>query len=62
MTSVSSSDQSFDIVSKVLVIGESSVGKTALIKRYIDDEYLANHTPTLGKETPNVKCFPCISK
>jgi small GTP-binding protein len=33
---------------KILVLGESGVGKTSLLMRYCDDDFSNNHLPTIG--------------
>jgi GTPase SAR1 family protein len=33
---------------KILVLGESGVGKTSLLLRYCEDDYSNNHLPTIG--------------
>lgn len=38
----------YDYVSKVLVIGDSGCGKSALVNRYIDGEYNDNYYSTIG--------------
>lgn len=35
---------------KLLIIGESCVGKSSLLTQYIDEEFSANHTTTIGVE------------
>ncbi len=38
----------FDFLFKILVIGESSVGKTCLLLRYTEDTFNASHLATIG--------------
>ena len=38
----------FDIMAKVAVIGDSSVGKTNLLLRYVSSEYSSSHIATIG--------------
>lgn len=33
---------------KILVIGESSVGKSSLLMQYVDGTFSMGHTPTIG--------------
>lgn len=35
---------------KLLIIGESYVGKSSLLTQYVDEEFSANHTTTIGVE------------
>jgi Ras-related protein Rab-1A len=37
-----------DIIYKILLLGDSSVGKTCLLLRYVEDTYTANHISTIG--------------
>lgn len=37
-----------DRIIKVLIIGESGVGKSSLIRRFVDDEFDDNHDVTIG--------------
>src|SRR5271157_3769769 len=36
------------LTSKIVLIGDESVGKTSVVKRYIDDEFTESYLPTLG--------------
>ena len=38
----------YDYLFKLLIIGESGIGKTDLLLRFIDDSFTANHLYTLG--------------
>ncbi len=38
----------FDAIAKVVVIGDSTVGKTCLILRYTQDIFRDNFLPTIG--------------
>lgn len=40
----------YDCFFKLLIIGESGVGKTCLLLRYTDDSFTANHLTTIGKK------------
>ena len=37
-----------DYMAKVLIIGDSAVGKTNLLLRYVSLEYKQSHIPTIG--------------
>jgi Ras-related protein Rab-1A len=39
----------YDYLFKLLIIGESGVGKTCLLLRFTDDSFTANHLTTIGK-------------
>ena len=34
---------------KLIIIGDSGVGKSSLLQRYVDDSFNSNILPTLGK-------------
>jgi Ras-related protein Rab-5C len=36
------------IACKVVLIGQSGVGKTSIINRYVNDQFLSDSRPTLG--------------
>ena len=38
----------YDFLAKIVIIGNSSVGKTNLLLRFVDSNYSASHTPTIG--------------
>lgn len=40
----------YDHLFKLLIIGESGVGKTCLLLRFTDDSFTANHLTTIGKK------------
>ena len=37
-----------DYLLKILILGDSSVGKTCLLLKYCDDKFTPNHMPTIG--------------
>ena len=38
----------YDHQMKLIIIGESSVGKTCILLRFADDQFPTNHIPTIG--------------
>lgn len=42
------SDQNFDYMFKLLIIGNSSVGKTSFLFRYADDSFTSAFVSTVG--------------
>eukprot|EP01017_Pseudomicrothorax_dubius_P015244 TRINITY_DN17640_c0_g1_i1.p1 TRINITY_DN17640_c0_g1~~TRINITY_DN17640_c0_g1_i1.p1 ORF type:complete len:211 (-),score=43.95 TRINITY_DN17640_c0_g1_i1:145-777(-) len=38
----------YDYLIKVLILGDSGVGKTNLMLRFVDDRYITSHLPTIG--------------
>lgn len=40
--------QQYDYLLKLIVIGDSSVGKTCLLLRFSDDQFPLSHMPTIG--------------
>lgn len=45
---MSKSDQNYDYQSKVIIIGDSAVGKTSLLTRFTSGLYKSSHTATIG--------------
>lgn len=39
---------SYDYIFKVLLLGDSGVGKTSIMRRYLDDQFRSNHVATIG--------------
>jgi small GTP-binding protein len=37
-----------DVVFKILTIGESEVGKTCILRRFVENKFLKNHLSTIG--------------
>ena len=33
---------------KILILGESSVGKSSLLTQYVENKFMATHMPTIG--------------
>ena len=48
------SKSSYDWLVKILIIGDSGVGKTNMLMRICDDKFNQNHITTLGN---NMKTF-----
>ena len=43
-----SKEREYDVMAKVVIIGNSAVGKTNLMLRFVDQNYSTSHTPTIG--------------
>lgn len=43
-------DQSFDYIAKVILVGETNVGKTNILTRYCKDEFKSDSSATVGIE------------
>jgi len=41
--------ETYDALIKLILIGNSSVGKTCLILRYVENTYQKNFLPTIGE-------------
>ena len=39
----------FDMIFKLIIIGDTSVGKTSLLLRFSDDAFNESHLTTIGK-------------
>ena len=42
-------NQKFDYLIKIIIIGDTAVGKTCLLLRYSDEEFQSSHIMTIGK-------------
>ena len=42
------SDEAYDHMVKILLIGESGVGKTCILQRFNNGEFLVNHLATIA--------------
>lgn len=49
----SGSAQGYDHLLKLIIIGDSSVGKTCLLLRFAEDSFPVSHMPTIGKNSLN---------
>ena len=45
---MSNSNQEYDYLFKLLLIGNSSVGKSSLLYRFVDNSWDENFVPTIG--------------
>lgn len=36
---------------KILILGDSSVGKTCMLLKYCDDKFVETHMPTIGNSS-----------
>ena len=50
---MASADQPFDESFKILIIGDSDVGKTSLIFRFADGSFQSQYVPTVGIDFKN---------
>lgn len=41
----------YDHLLKLIIIGDSSVGKTCLLLRFAEDSFPVSHMPTIGKKS-----------
>jgi len=48
MTARRASDTEFDYLVKIVIVGESGVGKSSLLKRFADDEFMPSYISTIG--------------
>ena len=49
--------QNVDVTFKILTIGESGVGKTCILRRFVENKFMKNHLATIGIDfkTKNIK-------
>ena len=52
------SNRKFDYLVKMIIIGDSGVGKTCLLVKYTQEKFTNSHICTLGKY--NIKYLDCI--
>ena len=45
----------YDYLFKIILVGETSVGKSSLLLRFIDDNYLENMITTIGVDFVRIK-------
>ena len=45
---MNSLQKSYDYLVKMVLIGDTAVGKTSLLVRFADDKYSQEHLPTIG--------------
>jgi Ras-related protein Rab-1A len=41
-------EEDYDYYTKLIIIGDSAVGKTCILVRFSGEEFPENHLPTLG--------------
>jgi len=44
-------EDSYDYLFKMLIVGDSNVGKTSLLLRYVEDKFSEHHMVTIGVDT-----------
>lgn len=54
---MTSTNQDYDYLFKVLLIGNSSVGKSSLLFRFVDDVFNDNFVPTIGVDFVSLSIF-----
>ena len=47
----------FDYLIKLILIGDSGVGKTCFLLRFADDNFTSSHISTIGKLLPSLNSF-----
>lgn len=46
----------YDKIIKIVLIGDSKVGKTSFLRNYLDNKLSKEHSPTVGSETKSFCC------
>ena len=60
MTSGGVSRKQYDHLIKLIIIGDSSVGKSCILLRFSEDHFPTSHMPTIGKnQTTPSQTGPC---
>jgi len=49
---MSKTANSYDLLAKILIIGDSGVGKTCLLLRFSENSFASSHLPTIGRNRP----------
>jgi GTPase SAR1 family protein len=47
-----SKNAGYDFLIKIILVGDTSVGKTSLLVRFSDDSFMNSHIATIGKASP----------
>lgn len=50
----------FDYLIKLILIGDSGVGKTCFLLRFADDNFTSSHISTIGKQLNEFNCLILI--
>ena len=50
MTTIADLDDTYDVIYKILLVGDSGVGKTNIMLRYLNKEFNINTKATVGVE------------
>ena len=50
----------YDVLFRLLLLGDSGVGKTCLLCRFTDNEFHPSHISTIGKAGVMLRCFSFI--
>ena len=51
----------FDVLVKIVIVGESGVGKTCLLQRFENDDFSVSHVPTIAIDF-KMKTVPISNK
>lgn len=46
-------DQNYDHLIKLLIVGDSGIGKTNILLRFCEDNFLTSHLTTIGSPNCN---------
>lgn len=52
--------KTYDLLFKLLLIGDSGVGKTCVLFRFSDDAFNTTFISTIGKKSPGLRNYLCV--
>lgn len=52
--------KTYDLLFKLLLIGDSGVGKTCVLFRFSDDAFNTTFISTIGKKPPGSRNYLCV--
>ena len=50
----------YDYLVKLLIVGDSAVGKTCILLRFVENKFVTTHLTTIGKSMVDLKSIDLI--